>query len=146
MPQESNGVGTIRNFLEALREKTQTLPKKVKKPKKVSWIVGKLVYEALIPTVKKLNLIEGLEINLYGLPSIYWGQDQVVTGLLTGEDLIYGLKNKDLGEAIYIPSIMLKLNTDLFLDDKNIKDVENQLNTKIHILDDSNDIINTLIG
>ena len=146
MPQESNGVGTIRNFLEALKEKTQTLPQKVKKPKKVSWIVGKLVYEALIPTVRKLNSIHGLTINLYGLPSIYWGQDQVVTGLLTGEDLICGLKNKDLGEAVYIPSIMLKLNTDLFLDDKNIQEVENQLNTKIHVLDDSNDIINTLIG
>ena len=146
MPQESNGVGTIRNFLEELRKKTQNLPQKVKKPKKVSWIVGKLVYEALIPTVKKLNLINGLTINLYGLPSIYWGQDQVVTGLLTGEDLIYGLRNKDLGEAIYIPSIMLKINTDLFLDDKNIQEVENQINTKIHVLDDSNDIINTLIG
>jgi len=146
MPQESNGVGTIRNFLEALREKTQHLPKKVKKPKKISWIVGKLVYEALIPSVKKLNLIDGLTINLYGLPSIYWGQEQVVTGLLTGEDLIHGLKNKDLGEAVCIPSIMLKLNTDLFLDDKNIKEVENQLSTKILVLDDSNDIINTLIG
>jgi len=146
MPQESNGVGSIRNFLKILSKKSKNLPKKIKKSKKVSWIVGKLVYEALIPTVKKLNLIDGLTINLYGLPSIYWGQDQVVTGLLTGEDLISGLKNKDLGEAVYIPSIMLKLNTDLFLDDKNIKEVENQLNTKIHVLDDSNDIINTLIG
>ncbi|WP_288262141.1 TIGR03279 family radical SAM protein [uncultured Prochlorococcus sp.] len=146
MPQESNGVGTIRSFLKTLGEKTKNLPKKVKKPKKVSWIVGKLVYEALIPIVKKLNLIDGLTINLYGLPSIYWGQEQVVTGLLTGEDLIYGLQNKDLGEAIYIPSIMLKINTDLFLDDKNINEVENQLDTKIHILDDSNDIIDTLVG
>ena len=41
---------------------------------------------------------------------------------------------------------MLKINSDLFLDDKNIKEVENQLNTKIHVLDDSNDIIDTLIG
>ena len=146
MPQESNGVGSIRTFLKILNEKSKNLPTKIKHPKKVSWIVGKLVYEALIPTVKKLNLIDGLKIHLYGLPSIYWGQDQVVTGLLTGEDLIHGLKNKDLGETIYIPSIMLKLNTDLFLDDKNIKEVENQLNTKIHVLDDSNDIINTLIG
>ena len=80
------------------------------------------------------------------MPSIYWGQDQVVTGLLTGEDLIYGLKNKDLGETVYIPSIMLKINTDLFLDDKNIQEVENQINTKIHVLDDTNDIINTFIG
>ena len=146
MPQESNGVGSIRSFLKTLSEKTKKLPKKVKKPKKVSWIVGKLVYEALIPTVEKLNLIDGLTINLYGLPSIYWGQEQVVTGLLTGEDLIYGLQDKDLGEAIYIPSIMLKINTDLFLDDKNIKEVENQLNTRIHVLDESNDIIDTLIG
>ncbi len=146
MPQESNGVGSIRSFLKTLSEKTKNLPKKVSSPKKVSWIVGKLVYEALIPTVKKLNSIDGLTINLYGLPSIYWGQEQVVTGLLTGEDLIYGLKNKDLGEAIYIPSVMLKLNTDLFLDDKNINAVENQLKTKIHVLEDPNDIINTLIG
>jgi len=101
---------------------------------------------SLIPLVKKLNLIDGLTINLYGLPSIYWGQEQVVTGLLTGEDLIYGLQDKDLGEGIYIPSIMLKINTDLFLDDKNIKEVENQLNTRIHVLDESNDIIDTLIG
>ena len=146
MPQESNGVGTIRNFLKTLSENTKNLPQKLKKPKKVSWIVGKLVYEALIPIVKKLNLIDGLKINLYGLPSIYWGQEQVVTGLLTGEDLIYGLQNKDLGDAIYIPSIMLKINTDLFLDDKNIKEVEDQLKTVIHVLDDSNDIIDTLIG
>ena len=146
MPQESNGVGSIRSFIKTLSAKPKNLPQRVKKPKKVSWIVGKLVYEAVNPTVKKLNLIDGLTINLYGLPSIYWVQEQVVTGLLTGEDLVCGLKNKDLGEAIYIPSIMLKLNTDLFLDDKNIKEVENQLNTKIHVLDDSNDIINILVG
>jgi len=146
MPQESNGVGSIRSFLKTLSEKTKNLPKKVNQPKTISWIVGKLVYEALIPIVKKLNLIDGLTINLYGLPSIYWGQEQVVTGLLTGEDLICGLKDKELGDAIYLPSIMLKMNTDLFLDDKNIKDVEDQLKTKIHVLDDSNDIIDTLIG
>ena len=146
MPQESNGVGSIRSFLKILNEKTKNLPKRVKRSKKVSWIVGKLVYEALIPTVEKLNLIDGLTINLYGLPSIYWGQEQVVTGLLTGEDLIYGLKNKDLGEAIYIPSIMLKINTDLFLDDKKVKEVENKLKTPIHVLDESNDIIDILIG
>ena len=146
MPQESNGVGSIRSFLKTLKIKTKSLPKKVKKQRKVSWIVGKLVYEALIPTVKKLNNIYGLTINLYGLPSIYWGQEQVVTGLLTGEDLIAGLKNKDLGEGIFIPSIMLKLNSDLFLDDKKISEVQSKLNTNIHVLDDADDIINSLIG
>jgi len=146
MPQESNGVGSIRSFLKTLTLKTKYLPKKLEKQRKVSWIVGKLVYEALLPTVKKLNKINGLTINLYGLPSIYWGQEHVVTGILTGEDLINGLKNKDLGEGIFIPSIMLKINSDLFLDDKNISEVEDQLKTKIHVLDDADDIIRNLIG
>ena len=146
MPQESNGVGSIRSFLKILKAKTKSLPEKLDKQRKVSWIVGKLVYEALLPIVKKLNNIDGLTINLYGLPSIYWGQDQVVTGLLTGEDLIAGLKNKDLGEIIFIPSIMLKLNSELFLDDRNITEVSNELKTNIHVLNDTNDIINNLIG
>ena len=146
MPQESNGVGSIRSFLKTLEINTKTLPLKINQERKISWIVGKLVYEALIPTVKKLNNISGLTINLYGLPSVYWGQDQVVTGLLTGEDLIAGLQNKDLGECIFIPSIMLKLNSELFLDDKNINEVENKLNTKIHVLEETDDIINNLIG
>ncbi len=146
MPQESNGVGSIRSFLELLTSKTSNLPKKIKNIRKVSWIVGKLVYEALNPIVERLNLIEGLTINLYGLPSIYWGQEQVVTGLLTGEDLIHGLSKKDLGEAVFIPSIMLKHDSELFLDDKNISEVSQILNTKIHILYNPDDIINSLIG
>ena len=146
LPQESNGVGTIRSFLKILELKTESLPKKIYKKRCVSWIVGKLVYEALKPFSDKLNQIDGLKINLYGLPSIYWGQDQVVTGLLTGEDLIYGLKNKELGEIIFIPSMMLKINSDLFLDDKKISEVEKELNTEIHVVYDANDIINNLIG
>ena len=146
MPQESNGVGSIRSFLKILKTKTKSLPEKLDKKRNVSWIVGKLVYEALLPIVKKLNNIEGLTINLYGLPSVYWGQDQVVTGLLTGEDLITGLQNKSLGESIFIPSIMLKHDSDLFLDDKNISEVSNKLKTNIHVIDNTNDIIDTLIG
>ena len=132
--------------LKKLTYKTKHLPKNIKKQRTVSWIVGKLVYEALIPTVKKLNNIDGLTVYLYGLPSVYWGQEQVVTGLLTGEDLIVGLKYKELGEEIFIPSIMLKLNSDLFLDDKNVSEVAENLKTNIHVLDDADDIINSLIG
>ena len=41
---------------------------------------------------------------------------------------------------------MLKQNSDLFLDDKTITEVSHELKTKIHVLDDTNDIINNLIG
>ena len=41
---------------------------------------------------------------------------------------------------------MLKLNSDLFLDDKNLTEVEEYLDTNIHVLNDADDIINNLIG
>ena len=72
-----------------------------------------------------------------------WGQDQVVTGLLTGEDLILDYKIRSWRKHL-LPSIMLKRN--LFLDDKNITEVSKKLKTNIHVLDDTNDIINILIG
>ena len=146
LPQEANGVGSIRSFLKTLDKSTQTLPKKINHKRKVSWIVGTLVYEALVPIKEKLNKIQGLKVELYGLPSIYWGQEYVVTGLLTGEDLIKGLKGRELGEIIFIPSMMLKMNSDLFLDDKKISDVSTELKTQIHVVDDANDIIESLVG
>ena len=53
-------------------------------------VVGGLVAEALEPVVRRLNAVEGLELLLHGLPSPYWGQEHVVTGLLTGADLVDG--------------------------------------------------------
>ena len=60
--------------------------------------------------------------------------------------MISGLKDKALGEAIFIPAMMLKVGSDLFLDDKKIEDVEKELSTKIHVVYDANDIIKDLVG
>ena len=90
-PQQENGVGSIRAFLAALDEATTNLPQSVEKPVKSSWVVGRLVETALEPVLKRLNAVEGVQLTLHGLPSPYWGQDQVVTGLLTGQDLLDGL-------------------------------------------------------
>ena len=49
MPQESNGVGSIRSFLKTLNKKTKNLPQRVIQPKNVSWIVGCLLYTSPSP-------------------------------------------------------------------------------------------------
>ncbi len=146
LPQEENGVGSIRSFLESMYQATKNLPKEIDMPRKCSWVVGKLVVEALRPTCEKLNKIDHLSINLYGLPSQYWGQDKVVTGLLTGQDLIQGLKNKNLGERLLVPSIMLKGEKLLFLDDMHIDEVSRKLNVPIEIVHGPNDFIEKAIG
>tara|TARA_Y100001968_G_scaffold242381_1_gene226019 strand:- start:299 stop:1705 length:1407 start_codon:yes stop_codon:yes gene_type:complete len=146
LPQEENGVGSIRAFLESMEIATRNLPKKIANPRRCSWVVGKIVKHALIPTCQKLNEVEGLEINLYGLPSKYWGQEQVVTGLLTGKDLLEGLNNQDLGEELLLPSVMLKPGQGIFLDDMTVEELSDSLCIPIRIIDSAYEIINAALG
>ena len=141
LPQEENGVGSIRAFLESIDQATKNLPKAIKAKKTCSWIVGKLVKEALSSACKRLNNVEGLQINLLGLPSPYWGQDQVVTGLLTGEDLVKGLADVALGDQILLPSVMLKEGSKVFLDDMSLEELQLNLKKPIRIVHGADDIV-----
>nr|YP_002048934.1 possible Fe-S oxidoreductase [Paulinella chromatophora]ACB42724.1 possible Fe-S oxidoreductase [Paulinella chromatophora] len=145
-PQQENGVGSIRAFLKDLDKSTHQLPKRITKQRRFSWIVGHLVADAIKPAIERLNNVEGLELILYGLPSRYWGQEQIVTGLLTGSDLLSGLQNKDLGDAILIPSILLKDNKQIFLDEITLESVQQVLPVPIQVVSDVTEIISLCIG
>ncbi|MBR8830782.1 MAG: hypothetical protein N5P05_001017 [Chroococcopsis gigantea SAG 12.99] len=132
-PQIGNGVGSIRQFIKQFQTTAKKLlPKKIGKPKHLVWLVGNAVEIAFEPLVKQLNAVEGLRVDLIALNSVYWGQEITVTGLLTGEDLLKGLKGKDLGEGILLPSVMLKAGENVFLDDFTLEFVETQLGVKIY--------------
>ena len=145
-PQEENGVGSIRSFLKTLDVATQKLPTKMDKTRNISWVVGKMVKTALEETEKKFNAIENLNFNLYGLPSPYWGQEQVVTGLLTGQDILDGLKKENLGDKLLVPSVMLKQDNPVFLDDMTVEKVSELLNVDIQIVHSPEDIVNAVLG
>jgi NifB/MoaA-like Fe-S oxidoreductase len=103
--------------------------------------VGQLVAEALAPVVEKLNAVEGVELILHGLPSPYWGQEQVVTGLLTGADLLTGLEGQDLGEALLLPAVMLRQGDPVFLDDLRLDEVESRLPVPVRLLRGAADLV-----
>jgi len=146
LPQKENGVGSIRSFLKAMDEATINLPKKIFKKRKCSWVVGKLVENELLKPYNRLNKINNFTLHLYGLPSPYWGQEQIVTGLLTGQDLIKGLKGKDLGDELLLPSVMLKQGEKIFLDDMTLQELCSSLNVSIKIVHDAQDIVNKALG
>lgn len=146
LPQQENGVGSIRAFLEALDLATRDLPAALPQPRRLSWVVGKLVAEALQPVVDRLNRVAGLELVLHGLPSPYWGQDQVVTGLLTGADLRDGLADRDLGDLLLLPSVMLRQGEPVFLDDLSLDALAAQLPVPIALVSDAADLVATCLG
>jgi putative radical SAM enzyme (TIGR03279 family) len=146
LPQEGNGVGSIRAFLEAMDAATAQLPQALERPRRLSWVVGKLVAEALQPAVQRLNAVQGLELLLHGLPSPYWGQDQVVTGLLTGSDLLEGLAGCDLGDELLLPAVMLRQGEPLFLDDQRLESIAAQLPVPLRLVQGADEIVAACLG
>ena len=123
LPQQENGVGSIRAVLEELDNASTGLPASIPTPLRSSWVVGRLVDEALTPVTARLNAVDGVSLLLHGLPSPYWGQDQVVTGLLTGQDLLQGLEGRDLGDQLLLPAVMLRQGEPVFLDDMTLAEL-----------------------
>jgi putative radical SAM enzyme (TIGR03279 family) len=146
LPQQENGVGSIRAFLEALELATNDLPRALARPRRLSWVVGGLVAQALQPAVDRLNGIQGLDLLLHGLPSPYWGQELVVTGLLTGADLLQGLAGLDLGEELLVPTVMLRQGEPVFLDDITLEEVARQLPVPIRLVTGAEDLVAVCSG
>jgi len=146
LPQQENGVGSIRAFLEALDDASTGLPVSISTPLRSSWVVGRLVDEALTPVTARLNAVDGVSLLLHGLPSPYWGQDQVVTGLLTGQDLLQGLEGRDLGDQLLLPAVMLRQGEPVFLDDMTLAELEQRLPVPVRIVHGAADIVAAVLG
>lgn len=146
LPQQENGVGSIRAFLEELDNASTGLPASIPTPLRSSWVVGRLVDEALTPVTARLNAVDGVSLLLHGLPSPYWGQDQVVTGLLTGQDLLEGLEGRDLGDQLLLPAVMLRQGEPVFLDDMTLAELEQRLPVPIRIVHGAADIVAAVLG
>ena len=76
----------------------------------------------------------------------FFGKTVTVSGLITGNDLIQALKDKDLGEALIIPSNMLRAETDVFLDDVTVPEAEQKLNCKILVSYNGYDLAEKIAG
>ncbi|MEL6469454.1 MAG: TIGR03279 family radical SAM protein [Cyanobacteria bacterium J06623_4] len=136
-PQIGNGVGSIRLFLKEFDDLAETLPAAVPSPRVFTWVVGNAVEHAFAPLVARLNQIDGLTVKMAAINSDYWGQEITVTGLLTGQDILAQLSNSSLGDAVLLPSLMLKQSDSqrpeetYFLDDMSLATLENELNCSV---------------
>jgi putative radical SAM enzyme (TIGR03279 family) len=134
-PQIGNGVGSIRQFLKAFQKAAKQLPAQLDAPRSYTWIVGNAVEKAFQPIVQRLNQVEGLEVKMRAIASHYWGQEISVTGLITGQDILQALQGQPLGDAVLIPTVMLKHDDPRFLDDLTVDQLAEQLKVAIVAID-----------
>ncbi len=65
----------------------------------------------------------------------------MVTGLLTGSDLLRGLAGRDLGEELLLPTVMLRQGEPVFLDDTTLEEVREQLPVPIRLITGADDLV-----
>ena len=129
--QLENGVGMAsllrEEFLEALAE-TETEPP----ARQVSIATGAAAYDLIRGLIDEAaKKWHNLNINIFCVPNRFFGESVTVSGLLTGRDLIEGLRDKNLGERLLIPANTLKSGEDIFLDSMTLAELEDELKVKV---------------
>lgn len=130
-PQYENGVGLMRSLIDEFTEALDSFEGEVSQ-RKISVATGKLAF----PLMKQLSQMikdkyPQVEIEVYEIINNFFGETITVAGLITAGDMISQLKDKKLGEVLYIPKVMLKADEPVFLDDLTVNDVERQLGVKV---------------
>lgn len=137
-PQIENGVGMWNSFLSEADDFIEGLDKSAHIQKSVSLATGTAAYPLINDTAKRLmEIYPKLEINVYEIKNNFFGHSVTVAGLVTGQDLINQLKNKQLGDELLIPDVMLRSEGDLFLDSISLAEVSESLGVKVRAVRES---------
>ena len=148
--QLENGVGMwalLKNeFENALRELEDgfSLPAE----RSVTIATGAAAYELLKyladETCKK---VKNININVIKVENRLFGERITVAGLLCGNDIFERLKAEKLHDELLIPSVSLRHEGDLFLDDMSVDELSEKLKIKVTPVDnDGYVLLNSILG
>ena len=142
--QLENGVGMMRIFIDEFKDALEKLTNSKEYPKLreklqrvVTIAVGKLTYPIMKKFTEQMEILfPGLTINIFYIRNDFFGETITVSGLITGQDLVKQIKERqdngeELGRILNIPSNMLRIGEQVFLDDMTVAEVETKLGMKL---------------
>lgn len=146
--QFENGVGMISKFEREIKDYLENLSKDYKsKIKKVSIATGHSAYEFMCEMAKCImEKCPNVQIDVYKIINNFFGDTITVSGLVTATDIIDQLKDKDLGETLYIPRSMLKADEEIFLDNITLEEISNIMEIEVvPCLNEGKDFIDKIL-
>ena len=133
--QIEDGVGAIRLLKDDFEKCKKKLKKSLKSSCKLSLLTGLSAAKIFEEFKKEIN-VKGLDFNVVDIKNDFFGDKINVTGLVTGQDLVFALKKNQANVAI-IPSVMLREGTDEFLDGIKVSQIKKEFpKTKFYIIND----------
>lgn len=116
-PQLEDGIGTIRLFLENLKQVARRLPARAPVPVSATLVTAEMPAPQVREMAARFNQVEGVDINVCVVKNDFFGGDIHIAGLLTYQDIATQLRAfSACRKTIYLPKICLRDET-LFLDD-----------------------------
>lgn len=146
--QLEDGVGALRLLIDDFEKMKKKLPEALKTPAEYTFAVSPSAIKVFENIVSHLNKIKNLNCSIVELKNNFFGDNVIVAGLITGNDLINQLKDKNIKNLV-IPSIMLRPFTEDFLDNITVASVQKELGCKVYIIKDiysTAEIINIING
>lgn len=144
-PQTENGVGLVRLFQDRWSKARRRLPRRLHKPARYSLVTATLAGPLLEQVVDELNNVAGLQVTLHVLKNNFFGHNVTVAGLLTGRDILDGLSGRDTGHRVFIPSVMLRENETIFLDDMKIEELSRLLGVQVTPVDGPEELVREMV-
>jgi NifB/MoaA-like Fe-S oxidoreductase len=105
MPQYSNGVGMVRDFLDGWAKAKRRLPARIPQPASLALVCGSLVGPMMQQVAARLSKIAGLTVRVLAVENQFFGETVTVSGLLTAQDVIPALRASGCTRAI-LPKVM----------------------------------------
>ncbi len=133
LPQIENGVGMIPLFLDQA-ERVARRARRMR-PRTVTLVTGESPYRFLADFLQRLETKTGVRLVPVAVPNRLFGEAVTVTGLVAGKDIIEALKGRELGDAVFVPDVMLKEGEGVFLDDVNLEQLRESLGTKVEVVE-----------
>ncbi len=153
--QLENGVGMMRLLFDEFKEARKELGKYLlkhqgsrMKKRRISMATGRLAAPYIRELAKELEEeLPDTRITVYDIRNDFFGEMITVAGLLTGQDIMAQLQDKDLGERLILPQCVLRSGEDVFLDDYRLCDLEKSLQVHIDIVKSSGwDFVEAIMG
>ena len=145
--QYENGVGMLRSLIDEF-EKALEIAEWEGGERHVSIATGYSAFGTINMLAKMAEEnFPMLKCDVYRIRNDFFGDTITVTGLITAQDLIAQLSGKDLGANLLLSQAMVRRDSDVFLDDLTIGDVEKALNVKIRTTpSDGYELLDAIMG
>ncbi len=140
MPQYSNGVGMVRDFLDNWARARRRLPAQITRPTTLALVCGTLVAPMMEQVAARLNRVDHLSVQVVPVVNQFFGETVTVSGLLTAQDVIPALRASGCERAL-LPRVMFDYTGERTIDDYTLGRISAEAGMPVALVGEADELV-----